>query len=299
MSHEVWLDPFCAWTQNTAEQLAPVWRETEGILHRTEAHDVPEETDLVMDLSNGLVDVRYHAWQMQIDPARGYVLAACANPGHLQLSAQYVRERVGIPVLRLLRGSILLHASALCLDNTCVIFLAPQGTGKSTLAAAILAECSGHKLLADDVTPLALTPAGITALPSSTFLAMRHHLLDSARCFMPDSETLGEKTILKVHTPYLATAPCTPKALVVLDSADGWAKLKPMQAASLCLDQQFVLSNAPGIFRKHQFKTLTEILRQVPCYRLGINLDNAPAISETLKSWQNLASALNMNRADR
>jgi len=286
MSHEVWLDPFCAWTQSTAEQLASVWKEADGVLHRTQAHDTPKMTDpmsIAMDVSSGLVDVRYHAWRMQINPAQGRVLAACGtNPGHLQLSAQYVRERVGIPVLRLLRGGCLLHASALCLDSACVIFLAPQGMGKSTLAAAILAEYSRCKLLADDVTTLALSPAGFAVLPSSTFLAMRHHLLDGAGCFMPDTETLGEKTILKVHAPYLATAPCVPKALVVLDASSGWTRLKPMQAASLCLDQQFVLSNGPQTFRKQQFETLTEILRWVPCYRLGVDFGNAMAISGTL-----------------
>ncbi|HVR38367.1 MAG TPA: hypothetical protein VMU84_04675, partial [Thermoanaerobaculia bacterium] len=51
-----------------------------------------------------------------------------------------------------LRGALALHASAVLVDDRAIVFAAPPGGGKSTLAAAFARR--GHAVLADDVVRL-------------------------------------------------------------------------------------------------------------------------------------------------
>lgn len=62
------------------------------------------------------------------------------------------------------RGWPVLHASAVEIDGGAVAFLAGNGGGKSTLAAACVA--AGHRLLSDDLLALAPAGDGFAARPS-------------------------------------------------------------------------------------------------------------------------------------
>ncbi|WP_424016469.1 hypothetical protein ACOZ4N_11230 [Halorientalis pallida] len=55
-------------------------------------------------------------------------------------------------VLLHLRGTLLLHASAVATDDGAVVFLGDVGAGKSTTATAF--EAAGHRLLDDDIVPI-------------------------------------------------------------------------------------------------------------------------------------------------
>src|SRR6185436_12200791 len=68
------------------------------------------------------------------------------------------------------RGILPLHASAVLIDGELVAFLAPSGTGKSSLAAAFVTD--GAVLFADDLLAVRLgTPDGAPwAFPGSTRL---------------------------------------------------------------------------------------------------------------------------------
>jgi HPr serine kinase-like protein len=54
------------------------------------------------------------------------------------------------------RGVLPLHASAVDVDGGCVAFLGPSGTGKSTVAAALVNE--GYRLVADDICAVTSVP---------------------------------------------------------------------------------------------------------------------------------------------
>jgi hypothetical protein len=63
------------------------------------------------------------------------------------------------------RGHLVLHASAVAIDNAAAVFVGHKGFGKSTTAAALHAR--GHTLLTDDVVAMDLgNPAGPMVLPS-------------------------------------------------------------------------------------------------------------------------------------
>src|SRR6185369_1913510 len=50
------------------------------------------------------------------------------------------------------RGHLVLHASAVVIDNAAVVFLGAKGYGKSTLAAHL--QVRGHQLISDDIVPV-------------------------------------------------------------------------------------------------------------------------------------------------
>jgi hypothetical protein len=62
------------------------------------------------------------------------------------------------------RGCLALHASAVAIGGTAVLFLGESGAGKSTTAAAF--HSRGYQVLADDVAAVRLTGAGPELLPA-------------------------------------------------------------------------------------------------------------------------------------
>ncbi len=81
-------------------------------------------------------------------------LAEASWRWHRPLCAQ------ALPLAATLHGLELFHASAVAFDGRAIAFVAPSGTGKTSLALALVAR--GAALVTDDV--LALEPAGIGVL---------------------------------------------------------------------------------------------------------------------------------------
>lgn len=73
------------------------------------------------------------------------------------------------------RGYLALHASAISIAGTAVLFLGESGAGKSTTAAAFYSR--GHQVLADDVAAVGLAARGIELQPAWPGL----RLLDDSR----------------------------------------------------------------------------------------------------------------------
>ena len=70
----------------------------------------------------------------------------------------------GLGLILQQRGVFALHGSAVVMDGAAVVFLGQNGAGKSTMAA--LMHARGHRLLADDVTPLDIADEDIRVVPS-------------------------------------------------------------------------------------------------------------------------------------
>lgn len=95
---------------------------------------------------------------------RGTELLVDPNP---TAAPEVVRLSILGPGLGLIlqqRGIFALHASAVVMDGAAVVFLGQNGAGKSTMAA--LMHARGHRLLADDVTPIDIAEDGIRVVPS-------------------------------------------------------------------------------------------------------------------------------------
>jgi hypothetical protein len=83
----------------------------------------------------------------------------CARHSGGDWSWQRLLYAQALPLAVQLQGLHVLHASAVCVGDSAVAFLAPSGTGKSTLAANLVAR--GHGFLTDDV--LAVAGSSLTA----------------------------------------------------------------------------------------------------------------------------------------
>jgi hypothetical protein len=104
------------------------------------------------------------------------------------------------------RGSLVLHGSAVATPQGAVVFVAPSGYGKSTLAAAF--QQRGHQVLADDVCAVSSdadgAPQVFPAFPQLRLRAdvVRHLNVEDA--FPPQSRFDPNKYTLPVGQSFLA-----------------------------------------------------------------------------------------------
>ncbi|MFV0644569.1 MAG: hypothetical protein ACK5NN_08725 [Sphingomonadaceae bacterium] len=83
----------------------------------------------------------------------------------VELDPGFDRRLIGLPLLGPVmaillhqRGHMVLHASAIAIDDQAHVFLGDKGAGKSTTAAGLIT--AGHRLIVDDVVALALSDSG-------------------------------------------------------------------------------------------------------------------------------------------
>jgi hypothetical protein len=118
--------------------------------------------------------------QFWLDRSRQHLWATW--PAHLSLqnTLAYVLGPVFGLVLRL-RGVTCLHASAVAFEDRSVVFVGPEGSGKSTTAAALAKR--GHPILSDDIAALAAAGPNISnSLDYFYVLPAYPHV-----CLWPDS----------------------------------------------------------------------------------------------------------------
>jgi hypothetical protein len=93
-----------------------------------------------------------------------------ALPRNNPLGAQRLLFAQTLPLAAALQGLEPLHASAVALDGNALAFTAPSGTGKSSLAAHLVA--AGAGFLTDDVLALERGDDGVVAHPGAARLSL-------------------------------------------------------------------------------------------------------------------------------
>lgn len=76
----------------------------------------------------------------------------------------------GIAVLLHQRGNVVLHGSCVSIDGSGVVFLGEKGAGKSTLAAHL--QKRGHKLISDDLVPVAIAGGQVETTTSGNIIRL-------------------------------------------------------------------------------------------------------------------------------
>ncbi len=104
-----------------------------------------------------------------------------------------------LPLAATLQGLELLHASAVELEGRTVAFVAPSGTGKTSVAAHLVA--GGASLLTDDVLAFESRGGGVIGYPGVRNIAVSDHELDAmsqlGRARLGGLAGRGDKTILE------------------------------------------------------------------------------------------------------
>lgn len=151
------------------------------------------------------------------DPERGYRID---TPGHGQwlvspdgarVLAAFEYEPVWrwqlvlfaqvLPLVATLRGAELLHASAVAVDGSAYAFVAPSGTGKSSVSMHLVAQ--GAEFFADDALAVEIGSARVTAHPGGRLVNAHAHELakldEHARARL--GPVIGTSTKLHLEPP--------------------------------------------------------------------------------------------------
>ena len=172
-------------------------------------------------------------------------------------------------------GMLSLHASALVIDDKCILILGKSGAGKSTLSGVLAAR--GHTLLSDDCTLVELDGSHVFATPTYPSLRL---LPDSIEALYP----LGAEVRPMAH--YSSKQRVVPQAgdidpptlpidgLFLLDTpgeAAAAVTLDPMSAAETCvalLRHSFQLDPGDRPRMAAHLRRCSEVARRLPACRL-------------------------------
>jgi len=212
------------------------------------------------------------------------------------------------PVLGLLlrlRGVTCLHASAVAVDDTCVVFVGSEGKGKSTTAAAFAQQ--GFGIISDDVAALAETTAGFRVMPAYPHLCLWPEsvkMLYGSPEALPPFSRLWEKRRLALgdNGTHFESRHLPLGAIYLLgehrpDSAPSFEAIKPQAALLSLIADTFANSILDRDLRAREFAVLGRLVTNVPVRRIHPgNVENGAdhlcrAICEDYNSSRTLASA--------
>jgi hypothetical protein len=174
-----------------------------GIVERASARELRAECDrgwetlLRRRLPNGrpivVVQRTSEAYRVRAPRYGSHVVAAdgrsvrCVLPSRNDWHWQRLLYAQVLPLAAQLQGFNMLHASAVCFGDTTVAFSAVAGTGKSTLAANLVAR--GHAFVTDDVLAVSTSESGVIAHPGPRLLGLERPEYD--RLPQEGQEALG------------------------------------------------------------------------------------------------------------
>jgi hypothetical protein len=202
------------------------------------------------------------------------------------------------PVLGLLlrfRGVVCLHASAVTLGDRAVVFLGPEGAGKSTTAAALAQR--GHAVIADDVVALVEQDARFSVLPAYPHLSLWPDSV--SMLYGPDKElpTLSPdwgKQLLSLASNCLKfeqrNLPLGAIFILGERSSDSRAPLiesTPHREGLLSMvANSFATNLLDQEMRAHEFSFLGRVLSEVPIWHLRPSADTAriPLLCERVEA---------------
>lgn len=262
-------DPFAGLMDSVWQKCAAFWLDAQpGCIHYDDSFGVLT-AEYLGDLA---FEVRYAGYVVRLFPEKSQ-FEICAPEGISNVDEDYVRMRIALVFLRMLRGCVQIHAGGICFGTDVVGLLAPSHIGKSTLTGACMAFDPQIGLVSDDVLTILpdLASHEHAVLPSADYLAMRHDMWD-AEAFVMSRRRTQLKERLMVSESRRLCEPGRLCALVILDNSEGVIRLKPADAVMCVLRQQLALSDAPESLRRYQFGCIMAVLKSVPVYRMGISM---------------------------
>lgn len=156
------------------------------------------------------------------------------------------------------RGYLVLHASAVSIGDTAVLFLGASGAGKSTLAAACRAR--DHQLLSDDITAVTFVDGTPAVLPGLPYLKLTR---DSSASLNFGREYAfaapGEKAVYVVP----GDAPKSPQPLghlyLIEDGDLGSEQMSPGETIQALVGHTYVQSLLEGATLEEHFRQCTDV----------------------------------------
>jgi hypothetical protein len=185
-----------------------------------------------------------------------------------------------LPLAAALQGLEILHASAVVLDGRALGFVAPSGTGKTSLAINLAA--AGAELLTDDVLALDVSTARPTAYEGARLVNVARHeyaALDPAARLRLGS-VIGRTA--KVHVRPAEARPSAPLAALYFlrrdSSRSGAVEIRADEDGSrLVLGSGFITYLSEAHHLLAHLEASARIARAVPLFRVDVPGNRAAA----------------------
>jgi hypothetical protein len=189
------------------------------------------------------------------------------------------------------QGAYVAHASGVVLGTRAIGFLAAKGTGKSTLALALVQH--GAQLLTDDTLPLETGATGCRARPGVHSVRLWQDSAAAVAGATPLSVSASGKLEARALEPrQLATHPVALDALYVLTPVEGGhapsrTVLPAMHAAMMLVQHSRLGPLLGGLEGPTVLRRASAIAQRVPVHVLGVPraLDRLPAVVQQLEAW--------------
>ena len=173
-------------------------------------------------------------------------------------------------------GHMVVHASTVEINGTAVLFLAPTGSGKSTLGASF--QLSGYDLLGDDAAIVALDAAGVTAEVPYPSLRLRS---DSCAALYGEREgtispfaSNGKHRFQLAHWDQVPSRRVPVQAIIFLTGreANNEIQLRSCIDADACMglvQNCFALDPTDAAGAQKRLATASAIASRVSCYQIN------------------------------
>ncbi len=171
-------------------------------------------------------------------------------------------------------GRLVLHASAVEVEDAALAFLGPSGQGKTTAATLLCA--AGYPLVSDDLLPVNPGPDQVTCVPGGVELRVREkvsQLVDRFPAGTFSRRTADERHALK---PALTLAERLPLSAVLVPLPDRQAdkvsarRLPPGEAAMVLARCQRIEGWVSPAARRAQFEAVVAVVESVPVLEVHV-----------------------------
>lgn len=186
-----------------------------------------------------------------------------------------VNTILGTPmgIILLQRGFLVLHASAVKINNKVVCFLGKSGAGKSTTVCALVA--AGYKLVSDDVVAID-TSSRLEVMPGYPWMKIGDEIITQLKIKQTKIEQLGKNEIKKRYNVpscgFVAGCPCKVSGFYILNWAEEFSITRMAEPASLINlighEYGFVPKADHASEEAKRFLRSAALIKKVPCFNL-------------------------------
>jgi hypothetical protein len=245
----------------------------------------------LFDTPSGYRIVVEDTGEFQLSPDGREITAWRYEDGHEDFLRAHLLGRV-IATSMHFQGVMVLHGSAVSYPRGAVAFLAPKGTGKSTMALNLT--MNGGRLLSDDALPVQVTEApmvwpGIHSIRLTSESAGRLAELPSEQ--RPD----GKYVLSDLGDDRLEENPCPIQAIYLLAAAEriaaGSAVERRRLPAPLAAAALVGQSKIPEMLGPEQgpelLRRAVQVASRVPIYQLPVvrDLDRLQEVAGQIRAW--------------